>query len=62
MKNKSSDSIDSMIAMVLLMVIAMPIFGIYLCTHQNSKEDDKFIGGVLIVLGIIIWLVLGLVG
>ena len=61
MKNKSSDSINSMLAMVILAILVMPFFGIYTVTH-STKEDDKTLGIVMIVLGIIIWLVTGLIG
>ncbi len=62
MKNKSSNSIDSMLAMVIFAIIAMPIFGIYLCTQPDSKEEDKSIGTFMIVFGFAIWLLTGIIG
>lgn len=62
MKNKSSNNIDSMLAMVIFVIIAMPIFGIYLCAHPNSKEEDKTVGIIMIVLGILIWLIAKIIG
>ena len=61
MKNKSSDGINSMLAMIILAILAMPIFGIYTVTH-SAKEDDKTLGIVMFVLGIIIWFVTGIIG
>ena len=62
MKNKSSGSVDTMLAMVIIAIIAMPIFGIYLYVHPDSKEEDKTVGTIMIVLGILIWLIAKIIG
>ena len=55
---KSSDSGNAAIALALLAIIAMPIFGIYLLTRNN--ETDKTWGAILTVLGVILWIVIGI--
>ena len=62
MKNKSTGSFESVFAMIIFAIIAMPIFGIYLCTQPASKEEDKTIGVIMIVLGALIWLVAKIIG
>ena len=54
---KSSDSGDTAIALALIAIVAMPIFGIYLLTRNN--ETDKTWGAILTVLGIILWIAVG---
>ena len=62
MKKKSSGSFESVFAMIIFAILAMPIFGIYLCTHPNSKEEDKTTGVIMIVLGTLIWFVAKIIG
>lgn len=57
---KSSDNGNTAIALVLIAIIAMPLFGIYLLTRNN--ETDKTWGAILTVLGIILWIVIGIMG
>lgn len=57
---KSSDSGNTAIALVLIVIIAMPLFGIYLLTRNN--ETDKTWGAILTILGIILWIVIGIIG
>ena len=54
---KSSDSGNTAIAIALIAIIAMPIFGIYLLTRNN--ETDKTWGAILTVLGVVLWFVIG---
>ena len=61
MSKNSSDGIISMIAIVILLILATPIYGIYLLTNGKT-EDQKALGIVLIVLGLIIWFVTGIIG
>ena len=49
---KSSDGGNTAIAIALIAIIAMPIFGIYLLTWKN--ETDKIWGIILTVVGIIL--------
>lgn len=53
MSKNSSDGIVSMIAIVILVILATPIYGIYLLTNGKT-EDQKALGIILIVLGLII--------
>ena len=55
---KSSDGGTTAIAIALIAIIAMPIFGIYLLTRKN--ETDKIWGIILTVVGIILWIALGI--
>lgn len=61
MSKNSCDGIISMIAIVILVILATPIYGIYLLTNSKT-EDQKALGIVLIVLGLIIWFVTGIIG
>ena len=56
---KSSDNGNTALALALIAIIAMPIFGIYLLTRNN--ETDKTWGAILTVLGIILWIVIGVI-
>ena len=62
MKNKSTGSFESVFAMIIFAIIAMPIFGIYLCTQPDRKEEEKAVGAFMIVLGFAIWLLAGIIG
>ena len=61
MSKNSSDGIVSMIAIVILVILATPIYGIYLLTNGKT-ENQKALGIVLIVVGLIIWLATGIIG
>ena len=61
MSKNSSDGIVSMIAIVILVILATPIYGIYLLTNGKT-EVQKALGIVLIVVGLIIWLATGILG
>lgn len=52
-----SGSGDTAIALALIAIVAMPIFGIYLLTRNN--ETDKMWGAILTVLGIVLWFLIG---
>ena len=54
---KPSDSGITAIAVVLLAIFAMPIFGIYLLGQNN--ETDKTWGWILTVLGFVLWIAMG---
>lgn len=56
---KGSDSGNGAIAVAFLVIIAMPLFGIYLLTRND--ETDKFWGIVLTALGIVLWIVFGVI-
>ena len=56
-RRNNSDGATSVLAFVLIALVAMPIFGIYLLTRNN--ETDKTWGAVLTVLGIALWIAIG---
>ena len=56
-RRNNSDGATSTIAFALIALVAMPIFGIYLLTRNN--ETDKTWGTVLTVLGIALWIAIG---
>lgn len=47
------------IALILMAIVALPIIGIYKIVTGN--EDDKAIGTVLLIIGIIIWIIMAVV-
>ena len=55
-RRNHSDGASSALAIALIAIVAMPIFGIYLLTRNN--ETDKVLGTILTVLGIILWIVI----
>ena len=61
MSKNSSDGIVSIIAIVILVTLATPIYGIYLFTNGKT-QDQKALGVVLMVVGLIIWLATGIIG
>lgn len=61
MSKNSSDGIVSMIAIVILIILATPIYGIYLLINGKT-EAQKALGIVLIIVGLIIWLATGILG
>lgn len=48
-----SDGAGSCLVLLAGILIAMPVLGIYLLTKGN--DDDKAVGLILLVLGILIW-------
>lgn len=56
----SSDSgIITFIACMLIAVYALPVVGIYLLAAGKS-EGKRILGGVLTVVGIVLWIVAGI--
>lgn len=47
------------IALILMAIVALPIIGIYKIATGN--EDDKAVGTVLLIVGIIIWIIMAVV-
>ena len=43
------------LALLLLGVFAMPLVGLYLLFKKDADDGTKMLGGVLLVVGIIIW-------
>lgn len=43
-------------AMTLVAIVfAMPIFGMYLRSKKNATDEDKAVGTVLTVVGLLLW-------
>ena len=61
MSKNSSDGIVSIIAIVILVTLATPIYGIYLL-NNGKTQDQKELGIVLIIVGLVIWLATGILG
>ena len=55
----SGDGIITFLAVVLLAIIAMPLVGGYMLV-SGKDEGSKLLGGVLLVVGIIVWLIFGI--
>ena len=56
MKNKNR--IMDAFTILFLAVFAMPFFGGYLMLDKN--RETKFLGGVLCIVGLVIWFLFGL--
>ena len=55
----SGDGIITLLAVILLAIFAMPLVGGYLLI--SGKDDGrKLLGGALLVVGIIIWIMMGI--
>lgn len=53
-RNNDDDANTMGCAIILVgIVFAMPLVGLYLLTRES--EEDKGIGAILLVLGIVIW-------
>lgn len=53
--------IDGNIALVLMLIAALPIVGLVKII-KGENEDDKALGVVLLVIGIIVWIIVGFIG
>lgn len=55
----SGDGVITLLAVILLAIFAMPLVDGYLLV--SGKDDgSKLLGGALLVVGIIIWIMLGM--
>lgn len=43
------------LALFLLAVFAMPVVGLYLLIKKDADDGTKILGGVLLVVGLILW-------
>ena len=55
-RRNTGDS-DGLIAIILLAIVAMPIFGVFLLTQKN--ETDRRWGIALTAIGSILWVLIG---
>ena len=56
--NKSNDSGIGCALVLMLAVFAMPLVGLYLAV-AGEEEGQKVLGVVLLVVGIIVWIKIG---
>ena len=54
-RRKNSNDGTGAIAMVILIIFAMPLVGVWLMSQPNEK--DKSTGRILTVIGSILWIV-----
>ena len=57
--NDGDGGIITFIAMIIIALYALPIVGIYQLVARKSA-DSKVLGGVLLVVGIILWIMIGI--
>ncbi len=55
-KRKKDDNFGSCMATMMLIVIAMPLVGLYL-VHEGENDNQKLLGMVLMIVGFGIWIV-----
>lgn len=55
-----NDSGMGCLVMILLGLFALPLVGIYFMAKGN--EDDKIIGTIMLIVGIVIWIMIGVQG
>ena len=54
-RSKSSpDPAEDLIVKFIILILALPFVGIYLMCRQ--EPDKKILGGVLLAVGIVIWI------
>lgn len=56
--NKSNDSGIGCALVLMLAVFAMPLVGLYLAV-AGEEEGQKVLGVVLLIVGIIVWIKIG---
>ena len=56
--NKSNDSGVGCALVLMLAVFAMPLVGLYLAV-AGEEEGQKVLGVVLLIVGIIVWIKIG---
>lgn len=59
--NGNNDGCSGGLALLFLGIFALPLVGLYLVA-ASKNEEDKALGIVLMVVGIIIWIVLAAIG
>lgn len=58
MKNENTSRVMEGLAVLFLAIFAMPFFGGYMMLDEN--RETKIIGGILCVVGLVIWFLFGL--
>ena len=60
-RSNNSSSGGGCLVAVIMAVIAMPLLGLYLA-FAGESDDQKVIGVALLIVGIIVWIKLGMAG
>ena len=58
-RGRGGSDIDGSLAMIILGLVALPIVGLVMMLNSKT-EDNKVLGGVLLVLGIVLWIIIGI--
>jgi len=58
-RGRGGSDIDGSLAMIILGLIALPIVGLIMMLNSKT-EDNKVLGGVLLVVGIVLWIIIGI--
>ena len=58
-RGRGGSDIDGSLAMIILGLIALPIVGLVMMLNSKT-EDNKVLGGVLLVAGIVLWIIIGI--
>ena len=58
-RGRGGSDIDGSLAMIILGLIALPIVGLVMMLNSKT-EDNKVLGCVLLVVGIVLWIIIGI--
>lgn len=58
-RGRGGSDIDGSLAMIILGLVALPIVGLVMMLNSKT-EDNKILGGVLLVVGIVLWIIIGI--
>lgn len=58
-RGRGGSDIDGSLAMIILGLVALPIVGLVMILNSKT-EDNKVLGGVLLVVGIVLWIIIGI--
>lgn len=59
---RGNDAGVECLAIILLCIVAMPLVGLYLVCREDADSQTKAIGGVLLIIGVILWIGFTVVG
>lgn len=59
-RGRGSSDGSGLIALAIIAVVALPVVGLYKIV--KGDEDDKALGTVLLVIGLILWIAIAIMG
>ncbi len=59
-RESSDDAVLGCVVQALLIVFLMPIVGLYLATKKDASNENRTLGWVLFIVGIVIWIIFAL--